>query len=115
VALNERRSAFWSIPWSEPRDGSKLRQCWLLGAHADVGGGYADASLANVPLVWMVAQFQHFTSLAFDVTYLFNFLVTKEIETTAKGIDLSGNVPGYQIVAKMVETTSRYKSEPGQY
>lgn len=89
MALDERRSAFWPLPWSEPHDHTNFRQCWFLGAHADVGGGYEDAGLANVALIWMVAQFQHFTSLAFDVKDLLNLLVANKVVTKRKVLDAS--------------------------
>ncbi|KAK7192319.1 uncharacterized protein CC84DRAFT_1251437 [Paraphaeosphaeria sporulosa] len=114
MALNERRSAFWPVPWSEPGDSTTLRQCWFLGAHADVGGGYEDAGLANVALVWMVAQFQHFTSLAFDVTDLINFLVTREITTETNEVGFSLKTAGVEFAVKNVKETWAYKGEAGQ-
>jgi uncharacterized protein (DUF2235 family) len=114
MALNERRSAFWPVPWSEPHDGVKLRQTWFLGAHADVGGGYQDAGLANVALVWMVAQFQHCTPLEFDLTYLLSFLVTKEVENTKREHGISIGSPGLHHEIKRVIETKTNKGEAGQ-
>ena len=114
MALDERRSAFWPIPWSEPRGHSKLRQCWFLGSHSDVGGGYEDAGLANVALVWMVAQFQHFTPLAFDVTYLLEFLVTKEVQVNRKESGTYAMVNGIGYGLSRITETASYHGEAGQ-
>jgi uncharacterized protein (DUF2235 family) len=37
-----------------------LREVWFAGAHADVGGGYADSRLSGVSLNWMIAQLEPF-------------------------------------------------------
>lgn len=34
----------------------RITQVWFAGVHADVGGGYADDSLAHVPLGWMLGE-----------------------------------------------------------
>jgi hypothetical protein len=70
LALNERRSAFFPLLWSNADCHINLQQCWFLGVHSDVGGGYEDIGLTNVAFIWMIAQFQHFTPLAFNDTDL---------------------------------------------
>lgn len=41
--------------WRNPALGSRLRQCWFLGCHSDVGGQKTKSSgIADVTLVWMV-------------------------------------------------------------
>ena len=66
LALDDRRHAFHPTIWNEPT----LAQCakpeenivqtfeqvWFPGAHADVGGGYADRGLADVTLNWMIER-----------------------------------------------------------
>lgn len=52
VAIDEYRRDFVPTLWT-PRDG--VSQCWFVGAHADVGGGYEDARLSDIALQWMVA------------------------------------------------------------
>jgi uncharacterized protein (DUF2235 family) len=32
----------------------KIEQCWFVGAHSNIGGGYADNLLAQRPLEWML-------------------------------------------------------------
>jgi uncharacterized protein (DUF2235 family) len=114
MALDERRSAFWPLPWSRPSENSNLRETWFLGAHADVGGGYEDAGLANVALIWMIAQFQHFTSLTFDMTYLLNFLVRNEVRTTSTSSSVSFDMLGaVNIGWEHTNTYSRDKEDAG--
>ena len=43
----------------------RLQQVWFAGMHSDVGGGYADDSLAHVSLVWMIEQARK-AGLSFD-------------------------------------------------
>jgi uncharacterized protein (DUF2235 family) len=60
LALDDERDAFQPVPWDEPwpLDRDRLKQVWLSGAHADVGGGYPDDSLAYVSLAWMMEEAQ---------------------------------------------------------
>ncbi|KAH7394879.1 hypothetical protein DE146DRAFT_764489 [Phaeosphaeria sp. MPI-PUGE-AT-0046c] len=110
MALDERRSAFWPLPWSEPHHNITFRQCWFLGAHSDVGGGNEDAGLAKVALIWMIAQFQHFTSVAFDEAYLLDILSgTGEVEIERKEHVVAWS--GYE--SRTVQESRRSKSEAG--
>jgi uncharacterized protein (DUF2235 family) len=58
LALDDERDAFHPVPWDEPRgiDRQRIKQVWFAGAHADVGGGYPDDSLAYVSLAWMMEE-----------------------------------------------------------
>ncbi len=70
LALDDSRATFHPILWEEepiipaeerPADskaatGDRILQLWFSGAHADVGGGYADDRLAHVPLLWMMQE-----------------------------------------------------------
>lgn len=50
LAIDEHRKDYDATLWEpDPR----VRQLWFAGAHADVGGGYADHALADVALHWM--------------------------------------------------------------
>lgn len=54
LALHERRGEMEPTlieKWDESK--STVKQVWFPGAHADVGGGYAAAKLAEAPLEWM--------------------------------------------------------------
>ncbi|KAF2466113.1 uncharacterized protein BDR25DRAFT_377820 [Lindgomyces ingoldianus] len=75
LALHERRKHFEPLLWDHPREQNvNFRQCWFFGSHSDVGGGYEDAGLANLTLIWMIAQFQTFTTLCFSMETLLHFL-----------------------------------------
>jgi uncharacterized protein (DUF2235 family) len=56
LAIDERRPKFEPLPWEEHRvhDHQTLEQVWFPGAHADVGGGYAERGLAEISLQWML-------------------------------------------------------------
>ena len=64
VAIDEQRKPFLPTLWTDapgaaPRvnvEGSKVGQVWFVGAHSNVGGGYADAGLSDIALKWMMAR-----------------------------------------------------------
>lgn len=57
LAIDEHRREFpptlWTVP-KRPVAGQTVEQVWFPGAHSDVGGGYPDSGLADVPLAWMM-------------------------------------------------------------
>lgn len=58
LAMDERRGPFkptlWNRQPSKPGDPPQtLEQVWFPGVHSDVGGGYAECALAEIPLLWM--------------------------------------------------------------
>jgi uncharacterized protein (DUF2235 family) len=58
VAIDERRGPFtptlWTLKPGEPRGAeTSLEQVWFTGVHCEVGGGYRDPELSEIPLVWM--------------------------------------------------------------
>lgn len=53
LAIDECRQDFTPALWS-PRGG--VLQTWFAGAHADVGGGYAQCGLSDVALQWMLDE-----------------------------------------------------------
>ena len=55
LAMDEERSPFRPTPWtlgSGPAE-QTLEQVWFSGVHCDIGGGYRDASLSEIALLWM--------------------------------------------------------------
>jgi uncharacterized protein (DUF2235 family) len=66
LAIDEHREAFAPTLWvkSTPKQGDTypprkldaVEQRWFVGAHANVGGGYEDDLLAEVPLCWLVSK-----------------------------------------------------------
>lgn len=64
MALDEHRAVFdvtlWtSIDGKQKGRNCEVQQCWFVGAHANVGGGYGDDDLlADIPLQWMLHKAQ---------------------------------------------------------
>ncbi|MEU5665558.1 DUF2235 domain-containing protein [Streptomyces longwoodensis] len=69
LAIDEKRSAFRPTLWHQRSDaaqqGQELKQVWFAGVHCDVGGGYTEAGLSDIALLWMVDQARRY-GLAFD-------------------------------------------------
>ena len=61
LALDDERDTFHPLLWNETKeapDADRLEQVWFAGMHSDVGGGYPDDRLAQVPLKWMMDRAQ---------------------------------------------------------
>ncbi|QFG31793.1 DUF2235 domain-containing protein [Pseudomonas umsongensis] len=56
LAMDERRASFQPTLWSDPPNGTNLKQIWFPGVHSDVGGGYRECGLANGALMWMLDE-----------------------------------------------------------
>jgi len=68
LSLDDERTTFHPVLWNErsqlpPPPGTtrytfneKLTQVWFAGVHANVGGGYPDDSLAQIPLYWIMEE-----------------------------------------------------------
>ena len=66
LAIHERRGTFKPVVWSRAPglvrrpDGSlaeqRVLQVWFAGSHADVGGGYPQADLSDIPFDWMMRR-----------------------------------------------------------
>jgi uncharacterized protein (DUF2235 family) len=86
LGIDERRRpfspTFWTTPGANkspmtPRlEQNVCEQVWFCGVHSNVGGGYPDAGLAQLPLLWMVARVieqgatRFHSTLDFDIDYL---------------------------------------------
>jgi uncharacterized protein (DUF2235 family) len=62
LAIDEQRRPFKPSVWTPNPDaeGQRVEQVWFPGVHCDVGGGYADSSLADVPLRWMADRAEEY-------------------------------------------------------
>ena len=63
LALDDERTTFHPVLWDETGHAKKrftkdekLSQVWFTGVHANVGGGYPDDSLAQIPLYWIMQE-----------------------------------------------------------
>ncbi|MDQ3676436.1 MAG: DUF2235 domain-containing protein [Actinomycetota bacterium] len=56
LAIDEQRGTFKPTLWKQQEHtrGQVLEQVWFSGVHSDVGGGYPEAELAEIALLWMV-------------------------------------------------------------
>lgn len=54
IAIDEHRKPYDVCLW-DPKEkvGQTVEQRWFIGAHCDVGGGYADRALSDLTLRWM--------------------------------------------------------------
>jgi uncharacterized protein (DUF2235 family) len=65
LALDEERQTFPPVLWDESDEApsptglirdERISQVWFAGVHSNVGGGYPDDTLAQVPLHWMIQE-----------------------------------------------------------
>ncbi|MBL8205507.1 MAG: DUF2235 domain-containing protein [Blastocatellia bacterium] len=57
VAVDEHRKAYDVCLWTPTEKAQQsLEQRWFIGAHSNVGGGYANRQLSDLPLNWMMSK-----------------------------------------------------------
>lgn len=67
LSLDDERTTFHPVLWNEKNEARKTKvprftsdervsQIWFAGVHANVGGGYPDDSLAQIPLYWIAQE-----------------------------------------------------------
>ncbi|MBP0616255.1 DUF2235 domain-containing protein [Jiella mangrovi] len=57
IAIDEHRDEFVPTLWTgDIPAGATIEQVWFAGAHSDVGGGYGNRELADIPLHWMAEK-----------------------------------------------------------
>lgn len=92
LALDEPRHSFWpklvnetnDPGWDDPRTvpklerGSRIEQVWFAGAHAHVGGGYANDGLSMIPLNWMFDKLKFGHDIRFDELALEKFSLAQD-------------------------------------
>lgn len=73
LAVDEKRKTFepawWVRSHRESEVSQTLEQRWFPGVHSNVGGGYPDCSLSDIPLRWLFRK-AHATGLHMDETCL---------------------------------------------
>ncbi len=75
LAIDEPRGpfapTFWTWPKARPGPhGQIIEQVWFPGCHANVGGGYQDAGLSDISLLWMAERTAALTGLSLDLVSL---------------------------------------------
>ncbi|MBI4118585.1 MAG: DUF2235 domain-containing protein [Parcubacteria group bacterium] len=54
LAIDDERKTFHPILWDpDVLPHQTIKQVWFCGMHTDVGGGYDEQELSDIPLVWM--------------------------------------------------------------
>lgn len=55
LAIDDERQIFHPTMWDtrDLKPGQTVKQVWFCGMHTDVGGGYAESALSDIPLEWM--------------------------------------------------------------
>jgi uncharacterized protein (DUF2235 family) len=66
LAIDELRGPFRPTLWDyKPKPDQRVEQTWFCGVHSDVGGGYGEMNLSDIPLQWMMDK-ANATGLALD-------------------------------------------------
>ena len=71
LAIDEKRRFFRPAMWERQAHsmGQVFEQAWFAGVHSNIGGGYADAGLSDISLLWMVKKAEG-CGLAFNEDYV---------------------------------------------
>ena len=57
LAIDEYRDTFQPVLWEDDVDDyQEVEQVWFVGSHTDIGGGYKEQQLSDIPLQWLVAK-----------------------------------------------------------
>ncbi|MEP3255942.1 MAG: DUF2235 domain-containing protein [Stappiaceae bacterium] len=56
VAIDEMRESYTPTLWVDAHNHPDAKEVWFAGVHSNIGGGYADESLGNITLNWMMNQ-----------------------------------------------------------
>jgi uncharacterized protein (DUF2235 family) len=55
LAIDEHRKTYQCALWDPKKKlNQRIEQVWFSGAHADIGGGYSDSNISDIPLQWMM-------------------------------------------------------------
>ena len=62
LAIDDERLTFHPTLWDEKFSDNQeekqvtMKQVWFCGMHTDVGGGYREHELSDIPLIWMIGE-----------------------------------------------------------
>jgi len=57
LAIDDYRDTFHPVLWEkEKEDYQKIEQVWFVGSHTDIGGGYKEQEISDIPLQWLTAK-----------------------------------------------------------
>ncbi len=75
LSIDEPRRSFSPTFWTNTKgkalpEGQIIEQVWFPGCHANIGGGYKDATLSDISLLWMAERVTHLTGVEIDIAHL---------------------------------------------
>ena len=73
LAIDEKRGPFGPVLWQKKKgkhSAKVVEQVWFPGVHSDVGGGWAESSISDLALNWMIRRVQAHSDLLFDEAFL---------------------------------------------
>jgi len=57
LSIDDERKTFHPLIWNpKVKKHQKLKQVWFAGVHTDVGGGYKEHSLSDIPMTWLLQK-----------------------------------------------------------
>lgn len=99
IAVDERRRPFTPTFWTVEKGAahpSNIEQNWFPGVHCNVGGGYDEAGLSDIALIWMIARSSALTKLTFDADAIRRALapdIDGDIPDSAEKYPIDRNFP----------------------
>lgn len=103
ISIDERRRPFVPTLWvkkvakdgtvEEPPKHQTVRQVWFAGVHSDVGGGYPEPSLSEIPLLWL-ADRARACGLVLKPDHLVVRAGDVDVQRRRNGIELAPNPCG---------------------
>lgn len=80
LGLHELRPQFKPVFWTDRvHDAQQIEQAWFAGAHANVGGGYAQTGLSSFALEWLALKARA-AGLHLDTAYLKREIKTRKAD-----------------------------------
>ncbi len=66
LAIDDKREAFQPLLWQKKSNKRQnIKQVWFCGMHTDIGGGYKESGLSDIPLQWMLGNAEQHGLLVF--------------------------------------------------
>jgi hypothetical protein len=76
ISIDDRRKYFQPMLWDGCNTAQRIEQIWMLGVHADVGGGYEKSFISTVSLLSMIDKLsQYCPDVDWDEHYIKTYLL----------------------------------------
>jgi len=57
LAIDDYRDTFHPVLWENKKEKyQEIEQVWFVGSHTDIGGGYKEQEVSDIPLQWLTAK-----------------------------------------------------------